>query len=198
MKAQAENINNSNRSFVTYSFESNEFEHPYHFHHETEIVFIKEGEGDVLIGNSSSCYAAGDIFLIGSNIPHRFLAYSENHYLRSEILQFSNECFGDLFFDAPELARINKLINQSKYGLIIKDAPQHLFESIDRLIHSDGINSVINFLRLLSDFDNQHAIEVISTTPEQYADIKVEARISAAVEWIESNFSHQIMLDLTR
>lgn len=195
MKAKAEKIKSTHRSFIAYAFESNEFEHPFHFHHEAEIVFIKKGKGDVLIGNSSTTYQSGDIFLIGSNVPHRFRTKSGNHYLRSDILQFSNDCFGEFFFDTPELARISKLINQSKYGLIIRSAPSHLFGQIEDLINLEGILAVISLLQLLAEIDSSQEIEIISKTPDQCSEIKIEMKISAAVDWIDNNYFRKISLD---
>lgn len=195
MKAKAEAIKSTHRSFIAYAYESNEFEHPFHFHHEAEIVFIKKGEGDVIIGNSSTSYQSGDVFLIGSNVPHRFRTYSDNHYLRSDILQFSYDCFGEFFFDTPELTRISKLINQSKYGLIIRSAPDLLFTKIEELINLEGISAVISLLQLLSEIDRNQEIEIISKTPDKYSEVKIEMKISAAVDWIDSNYFRKISLD---
>lgn len=195
MKAKAETMKKTHRSFIAYAFESTEFEHPFHFHHAAEIVFIIKGEGDVIVGNSATTYQSGDIFLIGSNVPHRFRTQSDNHYLRSDILQFSHDCFGEFFFDTPELRRISKLINQSKYGLIIRSAPQHLFSKIAELIDNDGISAVISLLQLLAEIDNNQDIEIISKTQGEHNEIRMEVKILAAIDWINSNYFRKISLE---
>lgn len=195
MRAQAEDVRKSRGSFVAYEFESFDFEHPYHFHYEIEVVFIDDGQGDVVIGATFSDFGPGDIFLIGSNIPHRFRANQGDRYLKSYIVQFSRDCFGGVFFNAVEFTRIRKLIEQTRSGLVIRKAAQYLFNRIRRLIAAEGIDSVINFLRLLSEIDAYESIEIISKDPTQIIEIKIETRISAAVDWIEENYFRTISLD---
>mgnify|MGYP002712344457 CR=1 FL=1 len=46
------------------------FTYPWHFHSEYEIIYVEEGEGDCLVGDSIISYSKGDLILFGSELPH--------------------------------------------------------------------------------------------------------------------------------
>ncbi len=43
-----------------------------HYHPEVQLTLIMEGSGTRFIGNSIASFEEGDLFLIGSNVPHVF------------------------------------------------------------------------------------------------------------------------------
>lgn len=198
MKATAETITRRNRSFTAYPFESAEFEHPYHFHHETELVFITKGHGKVLVGNSTAAFNVGDIFLIGADIPHRFTsdASDSKHPLCSYVVQFTPDCFGSLFLDTPELSRIARMISDSRHGLVIRSAPTYLFDNASSLIDSKGVNSVIQFLSLLSDISRYGQCEYLANHVDTSIEVKPSTKISASIEWMHNNYHREFDLDV--
>ncbi|MDR9828576.1 AraC family transcriptional regulator [Vibrio sp. FNV 38] len=198
MKATAENIERRNCSFTVYQFESAEFEHPYHFHHETELVFITEGQGKVLVGNTTVSYRQGDIFLIGADIPHRFTSYAadSHHPLCSYVLQFTPDCFGSLFSHTPELSRIAQMISDSRHGLVIRSGPNYLFDSVENLTRSQGVSSVIQFLSLLSDISKLGQCEYLSNHLETQIEVQPSTKISASIEWMLSNYHREFDLEV--
>ncbi|GAL24738.1 transcriptional regulator AraC family [Vibrio variabilis] len=70
-----------------------------------------------------------------------------------------------------------------------------LFTKIEELINLEGISAVISLLQLLSEIDRNQEIEIISKTPDKYSEVKIEMKISAAVDWIDSNYFRKISLD---
>src|SRR6478735_8538823 len=75
-------------------YDYNHFSYPLHFHTEYEIIYIKESTGTRIVGDNISKYEAGDILLIGSNLPHFLksddIYHSEDSNLRVKgtIIQF--------------------------------------------------------------------------------------------------------------
>ncbi|MGR5144445.1 helix-turn-helix domain-containing protein [Photobacterium sp. DNB23_23_1] len=197
LKATAENVNRMDRSFTAYEFQSNDFEHPYHFHHETELVFITKGSGIVLIGNTATSFEVGDIFFIGSDIPHRFHSETKTSPppLSSYILQFNPSCFGSLFTKTPELMRIARMISHTRHGLVIRKAPKQLFLDMESLINSSGVNSIIQLLKLLAEVDKSTQLEFISAQLNSDIEIQTTTKIHASVEWINKNFHREINLE---
>src|SRR3954469_190311 len=54
------------------------YHYPYlHRHKEAQITWIQQGEGTLIAGNNMHDYKAGDIFLIGANLPHLFKSNPE-------------------------------------------------------------------------------------------------------------------------
>ena len=42
----------------------------WHYHAEIELIHFKKGEGTQFIGDSIKQFKAGDVVLVGSNLPH--------------------------------------------------------------------------------------------------------------------------------
>ena len=59
-------------SFVANTHRTPLFEVSWHQHVEYEIILINEGSGMSFIGNYVGEFKVGDIFFIGSNVPHTF------------------------------------------------------------------------------------------------------------------------------
>ena len=59
-------------SFVATRFVTPAFEVPWHQHIEYEIILFLEGEGTSFVGNYVGEFKTGDIFFLGSNLPHTF------------------------------------------------------------------------------------------------------------------------------
>ena len=46
------------------------FTYPWHFHSEYELMFVEQGYGKCLVGDSIIDYRAGDLIFFGSGLPH--------------------------------------------------------------------------------------------------------------------------------
>ena len=46
---------------------------PFHYHPELELVFIKEGYGNRIVGDKLDSFTAGEMAFLGSNLPHVWL-----------------------------------------------------------------------------------------------------------------------------
>ena len=71
---------------------------PYHYHSEVELVWIKKSRGRFTIGDYQGEFEKGDMYLIGSNIPHVFYN-NKDHIPRSDsanlvVIQFSELFLG--------------------------------------------------------------------------------------------------------
>ena len=71
MKPAFESVNAAvNSSFVVRKFNERKFSAPYHFHPELELTLILKGNGKRYVGSHVNNYFAGDLVLLGSNLPH--------------------------------------------------------------------------------------------------------------------------------
>ena len=61
-----------NRSFVAATHATPRFEVPWHQHIEYELILFTEGSGMSFIGNHVGEFETGDIYFLGSNLPHTF------------------------------------------------------------------------------------------------------------------------------
>src|SRR6476661_3916844 len=85
-------------SFAVQEFRLPHFSVPWHFHPELELVLVLKSEGKRFVGDSIKNFCAGDLVLLGANIPHWYrndaAYYDDNSLLNaaSIVIQF-NEHF---------------------------------------------------------------------------------------------------------
>ena len=96
---------------------------PWHYHPEIELIYFHKGHGTRFIGDSVGRLIPGEIFLIGSNLPHtiqRELHYYNEHPEEKPeviIVQFLPDFLGKDFFKKPEFHSIQRMIAHAKGGL---------------------------------------------------------------------------------
>jgi AraC-like DNA-binding protein len=113
-------------SFFFCKWDCNNFDKPWHFHEEYELVHIKMGKGTRFIGNSVSNFQDGDLVLIGSNIPHLY-RNTEDYYKEESVLNassifihFTKNFLGNQFFNIPEMKSVQRLLDKSSLALQIE------------------------------------------------------------------------------
>ncbi len=125
MKATYEQISeNIESSFLYRRFNLPQFDAPYHFHPELELTFIESSKGKRFVGRQVNDFAAGDLVLLGENVPHSWLNNSSNteggDLAKSIVIQFKADFIGAAFFDIPEMAAIHYLFQKAQSGILIK------------------------------------------------------------------------------
>ncbi len=106
-----------------------------HFHPEYQFTLIVKGFGNCLVGDQMVEFEEGDVFFLGSNLPHLFKC-DDSFYQDPEIgvyaisVFFRKEAFGEVFFALPEMLRIKELLQQSSKGLLIEGAMKEPLRTI--------------------------------------------------------------------
>jgi AraC-like DNA-binding protein len=139
-----------NQSIACSSTKGKKIVCPYHQHPEYEIAWILRSTGRVLIGDSLSRFQAGNVYLLGANLPHIFWNDEDTKEANTVVIQFKRDAFGENLFDAPEMREIARLLAASERGLrwnLATHAP--LRRSLRRLEALHGSERVICFLELL-------------------------------------------------
>ncbi|SHE36303.1 AraC-type DNA-binding protein [Arenibacter palladensis] len=101
------------------------FDHPWHFHPEYELTLILESEGIRYIGDHTSSFKAGDLVLLGSNLPHIWMNNDNKktnlddnaNRSRRITLQFPLDFMNGIFKDAEELEPLAQLFKLAERGI---------------------------------------------------------------------------------
>ncbi|MGJ8682733.1 AraC family transcriptional regulator [Paraglaciecola sp.] len=130
-----------------------ESDHKWHFHPEYELIWVVEGEGTQVIGDSISPVQAGDLVFIGPNLPHCFCSKTKNNEkpdFKWIVVQFKEESIGAGFLELVEAGHIAALFKRSLRGLKIngKTTLRIQHEMSNMLIES-GFAKVLTLLRIL-------------------------------------------------
>ena len=133
----------------------------WHYHPELELHYIIKGEGIRFIGNNISNFSAGEIVLLGENLPHTWRCREE--YFQSEsglnveaiVIQFRPDCLGEHFLNLPEAHLIPQLYEKAKTGIMIKGKTRERLASLMRdavkATDLDRIIQLLNILKLLAE-----------------------------------------------
>jgi AraC-like DNA-binding protein len=161
----------------------------WHFHPEIELLFVEKGNGVRYVGRSMEPFSAGDLCLIGANVPHAFGSLpSQRRGARWIVGHFLPEVWGESFWRLPENRRIVSLLNQSRRGLrfdsgeaaIVRDLLVRAEEAVG---HAMRLALWLEILARLSLCRNAHALNPVSYTP---TDTLVDPRLQKVLAWIES------------
>ena len=120
-------------------------------HEEHELSLLIGCKGKRFVGNTIQNFLDGDLFLLGSNLPHS-LEIDENEFGERITIHFLLDCFGKGFFELPENRVIAKLLEDSKLGVAIRDVNiKDVFEKMKRLDSLNAFDRMIAFLSLLQE-----------------------------------------------
>lgn len=130
-----------------------------HQHHEIQISFLEKGNGTLFIGDSVTNYATGEIFIIGSNVPHAFKS-EKSATEKSKMLSlfFTKESFGSDFFDLKEFESLQSFFEKSKYGfkvLSYKNELTDLFLQLKIASKIDRFLLLIQLLKIITQAEKQ-------------------------------------------
>jgi len=128
-----------------------------HQHDEIQISYIEKGNGTLLVGNSFTNYYTGNVFVIGSNVPHAFKSdTSKNETSKMLTLFFTKESFGTSFFKLEEFEEIESFFVNSLHGFQVTSQLTEIKEIFNKLKKATKLERfiiLIALLKLLSDSD---------------------------------------------
>lgn len=198
MKLSRENIQpDDGSSFASLAFDLPEFDPHYHYHPEIEITWILKSEGQRLIGDTLSPFSAGDFVLIGSNVPHQFRNW-ENEHAHSMVIQFKRELFGDTFLDLPEFEKIKALLDNAARGLSFSDKTRAHAQNKMRAIFKApfGPSRIFNLLELLQILsEDENSERIASSAYSEPVKLKKIDRLQRVLNFLETNWQDQISLE---
>ena len=183
-------------------FDYEHFFYPLHFHSEYEIIYIKEGTGTRFLGNSITKFQAGDILLIGSNLPHFMKSDEEYHSgntdlrVKGTIIQFEKEFMYSAINHYPHFIKIKNLFQESQRGIYFAAANfPKLQDLIEKIPLENGLNQLMLFLEILKEMSETENRQTISTTDFVNETIYDTARIDKIISYLNKNYTRNISLD---
>ena len=175
----------------------------WHYHTEVELIHFKEGEGTQFIGDSIKQFKAGDVVLVGSNLPHywRF----DDSYFEEEakekadvrVAHFCENFWGSQFLQLPENVHIRGLLDKAKRGLqITGKTRQKVGELLEALLQTDNNYRIILLMEALNLVAECKQLETLSSIGFKYDLVENEKdRINAIYEYSIKNFKRTIQLE---
>lgn len=139
------------------------FYNQWHYHEELELTYVQEGTGIRFVGDSIQNFQAGDLILLGSNLPHFWRGKNPNAKdkeaeCQAMVVQFNANFWGETFLNLPELTTIKDLFGKARRGIHIKGETRHkVADQMQALAEVKGLDRLTALL---------HILQLIATSPE--------------------------------
>ena len=161
----------SEQSFIFYEEELPHFIVPWHYHPEIEILLVVKSTGTSYIGDSIKAFGAGDVCLIGEDLPHwwksdnEYLQKGSNLNMKAHIIQFRKEVFESQFMPLPEMAPVRQLVERSQRGIrFLGGSRIKIGRMIRRIFREEGLKRIACLLLLLELMATEKEYEYLSST----------------------------------
>jgi len=200
MKPQLQKLPfSSDTSYLYHKWDCDYFDKPWHFHKEFELVMINKGEGTKFIGNNVSRFEAGDISLIGSNIPHLF-RNSEEYYLKkgqleagSIFIHFTEDFLGADFFDIPEMKLVQRLLEKSSLALEIHGkTKKYTIAKLEDMQSQKPPQRLLSLLDILIKLSHSNELKPLLTSGFSANNSGDTEKINQVFDFIMKNYTKEI------
>ena len=183
-----------NSSFVARTYRTPQFEVPWHQHIEYELILFKEGKGIAFVGNYIGEFQPGDIYFLGSNLPHTFQP-GKGITTSAVVVQFREDFWGKDFINLPENKVTRKLFERSSAGLkLYGGSRQKLIPLIKDLEKAKGLKRLINLCNCLQTIAESDEYNLVSTQEIKQYNAKHKERIDAIFQYTIDNFQEPVQL----
>ncbi len=176
---------------------------PWHFHPETEIIYIEKGSGTRFVGDHSEAFEEGDIGLVGPNLPHVWRSepiYRENIpglTAHVQVVHFHDAVLKGPLANLPEMKAINRLLLESKYGIkFFGSAREKLEIMMKEMIKATGIDKLLQLVKMLDFMAETEEKQLLASAG--YSKIMKSAdfdRFDKAHRYLIDNFQKNISLE---
>lgn len=183
-----------NTSFVAEIHRTPDFEVPWHQHIEYELILFKEGEGLSFVGNYVGEFEVGDIFFLGTNVPHTF-QNSTDLVTSAVVVHFCEDFWGKEFLNLPECRGIQQLLVASLQGLKISGQSKELLNPLITALEKErGFKRLITLCECLEILEKRKEYITLSTQDVKAVNNKMRERIDRIFQYTMENFKEPIQL----
>ena len=122
-----------------------------HQHSEIQITWIISGEGTLIHGDHLGSFKPGQVFVMGSNVPHVFRCdkkyYQQEMRVLSKSIFFRVEHLRETSKLIPEIRELLQFIQNAERGIRVKDdfSPQ-MISAFEKVFETNGLKRLNSFL----------------------------------------------------
>lgn len=174
----------------------------WHCHSEIEIVHFHRGSGTQFVGDNIRQFRAGDVVLIGSNLPH-YWHYDYDEGLENSdepfatVVHFTENFWGDRFLNLPENKSIKNALDKAKRGIfLIDDVKEKVASLMEKLYLAEGAYRLIILMECLLIANQSDESCLLASMGFRYETSDFEnERINTIYAYTLQNFRNKISLE---
>jgi AraC-like DNA-binding protein len=166
-----------------------------HQHEEIQLSYIIKGTGTLIVGDTINTYNDGDIFVIGSHIPHVFKSIPKSNFLsHMRTIFFTRNSFGESFFNQEAMIEIASFFERTSHGFRIESNLNELRQLFIEFGSSSKFSRfliLLNILHLMVDGDYSSLSSF--TNNKKYRQVE-GLRMRRVFEFVLNNYTNDIKL----
>lgn len=199
MKPHFEKLGSGEASFRVLQREDPEFAFHWHYHPEYELTLITDSSGQRLVGDGVADYEAGDLVLLGPNLPHSWRSGPVKSHARelhrAVVVHFSEDFLGRQFFALKEMRPVQRLLGASRNGLAFGHTRlgKRVASSIKSLPHLSPARRLVVLLSALVALAGIKDAQVLSSFEvSPISHLADQQRIDAICGYLHQHYQEQI------
>lgn len=190
--------NTADSSFSSYWVNAPSFGFHWHYHPEIELCYVHRGAGTRMVGDSVREFSAGDLVLLGSNLPHTWMsqpyANEAPDNMQVYVIQFLPALLPQPLLDLPEFAAIADLLRRASRGLAFRTSTPYATR-FKQLSEAGGAGKFAELLHILADLAMEPDTESLaSQNHSPVLSQQNEKRMQAVFSFIHAHFAEEITL----
>jgi AraC-like DNA-binding protein len=180
----------------------------WHYHLEIELIYIQSGEGTRFIGDKIEPILAGDLLMIGANIPHMFRF--DTHTFENKMLQqgkiklskqlltlhFDPDIFGQRFLTLPENETVADLFKAASRGVLFSGQTRNMVAGLmGKLLRAEKNERILLLIQLLNTLSVSNERRYITSVKYNISfNEQDETRLTKIYLYTLNNFTRTIKL----
>ena len=174
----------------------------WHYHTEVELIQFHRGGGTQFVGDHIKPFKAGDIVLVGSNLPH-YWKYDEKFYKEKDefkpfatVIHFNENFWGEKFLNLPELKQVKHVLDNARRGIMIPaENAGALTKMIRAILQKDGLERMIVLMETIAAIGKfNHSIQLSSLGFQLNVAAQEADRINEIYQYSLARFKKKITL----
>lgn len=167
----------------------------WHYHPDIELTYLAEGHARMQVGNHIATCKAGDLLVLGANLPHDFNPVDPGVTCDFFVIQFRQEMLAAF----PEMTVVAEFLAGADGGLLSENTPEVLATRFRDLDTADPVRRIPLLLDILAristtaDLDWQPLSR--AAVAHQVAEGRNHARLQKVIKCILENFHRRVSLD---
>ncbi|GAB3897386.1 helix-turn-helix domain-containing protein [Spirosoma agri] len=204
MKALFEKLTFAGQSsLLVRRFKMPYFDAPWHYHPEYELTYIVKGYGRRFVGDHVDSFEAGDLVLLGPDLPHFWRSDDEFYQsaagldVESIVIQFPGEFVQQGLATVPEASAVRQLLGRSLHGLhFSREATAMVIPHLEKLPNQSGFRQLLGLLTILDLLGGDRDAVLLASDGYQLAPGAAETeRMKRVLEFMLTNFRDEIRVE---
>jgi AraC-like DNA-binding protein/quercetin dioxygenase-like cupin family protein len=201
MKVIQERVVHPHQSFRFMHMTLSRFNGERHRHPQAELTWVAQGAGVRFVGDSAAPFEAGDLVLLGPDVPHLWVSHADDTGKAHElcVAQFPVDLFDTL--SVPEWGGACELLRRAALGLVIQEPVRSVVQGLMlRMQAEQGLTRLALLLEILGLLVAHPASLVALSSASVLAaggrdSDQTDRRIDRVVRWIQEHLAQNLRIE---